>query len=510
MSASRLRLVAVGGGLLVVGPAAVVALRSRGALLAVPLVAMVVLSALVLLDNRRLLAAVRRQAAALDGRGRELAEAIARDPLTVLPNRAAFVAAVADHAAATGPVSVLLVDLDDFTTVNTTLGHEAGDELLVEAARRIAAAVQPAVVARMGGDEFGVVLSGPGAPPTALAEAVHGALRTPFPLGAGHMVVRASIGIAHTETGDASADELLRQAAAAVGTAKRQGKGGSQVFAPDLADGATSRVLLRSALASALDADALELWYQPIVELVTGRVWGVEALARWTNGERGPVAPAEFIPLSEESGLIHQLGRLVLAHACAEAVGWPGGAAAPLLSVNVSPAQLQDPSIVSVVADALATSGLPAERLMVEVPDSALLDHGRQGRDRLAALRELGVRVAVDGFGAGSSSLRHLPRFPVDVIKIDQALVRGIDDGPPGLAVLRAIVDLADQLGLDTVAEGVEEIRQADALASIGCRSGQGFWYRRPVPAAQLWPMPTGGVLRPKRMAADRVTFPPS
>jgi EAL domain-containing protein (putative c-di-GMP-specific phosphodiesterase class I) len=135
---------------------------------------------------------------------------------------------------------------------------------------------------------------------------------------------------------------------------------------------------------------------------------------------------------------------------------------------------------------------------MVEVQDAALLDQGRLGRDRLASLRELGVRVAVDGFGAGSSSLRHLPRFPVDVIKIDQALVRGIDDGPAGLAVLRAIVDLADQLGLDTVAEGIEEIRQADALASIGCRSGQGFWYRRPVPAGQLWPLPSGGVLRPR------------
>jgi predicted signal transduction protein with EAL and GGDEF domain len=365
----------------------------------------------------------------------------------------------------------------------------------------------------VGGDEFGILLSGapgpggvpglggvPAAVPTDVAEAVHAALRRPFSLREGHMVVRASIGIAHSETGEASADELLRQAAAAMGTAKRQGKGGSQVFAPDLADGATSRVLMRAALASALDADALELWYQPIVELVSGRVWGVEALSRWTNGER-PVAPAEFIPLSEESGLIHQLGRLVLAHACAEAVGWPGGAAAPLLSVNISPAQLQDPTIVSVVADALASSGLPPERLMVEVPDAALLDHGRQGRDRLASLRELGVRVAVDGFGAGSSSLRHLPRFPVDVIKIDQALVRGIDDGPAGLAVLRAIVELADQLGLDTVGEGIEEIRQADALASIGCRSGQGFWYRRPVPASQLWPLPSGGVLRPRSHA---------
>jgi EAL domain-containing protein (putative c-di-GMP-specific phosphodiesterase class I) len=169
-----------------------------------------------------------------------------------------------------------------------------------------------------------------------------------------------------------------------------------------------------------------------------------------------------------------------------------------VLSVNVSPSQLQDTSILAVVADALVDSGLPAERLMVEVPDAVLLDQGRQGRELLASLRELGVRVALDGFGAGSSSLRHLTRFPVDVIKIDQVLVRGIDDGPAGLAVLRAIVDLADQLGLDTVAEGVEEIRQADALASIGCRSGQGYWYRRPMPAAQLWPLPSGSVLRPR------------
>jgi EAL domain-containing protein (putative c-di-GMP-specific phosphodiesterase class I) len=222
------------------------------------------------------------------------------------------------------------------------------------------------------------------------------------------------------------------------------------------------------------------------------------------------VPPAEFIPLSEETGLIHDLGRWVLKRACAEAVTWPGGPAAPVLSVNVSATQLQDAAIVGTVSDALAVSGLPAERLMVEVSESLLIAQGEPFHSRLAMLRELGVRVAIDNFGTGYSSLRHLPRFPVDVIKIDQSLIRGIDDGASGLAVLRAIVELADQLGLDTVAEGVEEIRQADALASVGCRSGQGYWYRRPVPAASLWPLPTGSVLRPKPVSVERVTFPPS
>ena len=504
MTASRLRLVAVGGGLLVAGPVAVVALAPHGALVAVPAAAIVVLAAVLLRDNRRLAAAVDAGEAALRRREGELGRVAAQDPLTGLPNRGAFVAALT-HAAGQGqPLAVVLIDVDGFAALNAALGHHAADELLVETAARVRATVAaPAEhdVARTGGDELAVVVEGALDRATQLADAVHTALRRPFAVAGGHMVAGASIGIAHAEAGEADAGTLLREAEMALGAAKRAGAGATRVFRPELAEGATSRLLLRAALASALDADALELNYQPIVELVTGRVWGVEALSRWTDRERGPVAPAEFIPLSEETGLIHQLGRLVLAHACAEAAGWPGGPAAPVLSVNLSTAQLGDAAIMDVVGDALCASGLAPERLMVEVPDAALLDQGRQGRDRLAALRELGVRVAVDGFGAGSSSLRHLPRFPVDVIKIDQALVRGIDDGAPGLAVLRAIVDLADHLGLETVAEGVEEIRQADALASIGCRSGQGFWYRRPVPPAQLWPLPSGQVLRSRARA---------
>jgi len=463
---------------------------------------------LTLVDNRHLNAILRDKLSELGARERQLERLALQDPLTGLPNRSAFLdrvdAAVASRVDGPVPVSVLFVDLDDFKAVNDTLGHEAGDQLLAEAAERLRSRVGTAMAARLGGDEFGVLVMGSDAPPpTVVAAEIHEAFRSPFAVADGQMVVRASIGIAHCESGDASGHELLRQADIAMYAAKRRGKGSSQVFGPDLGDGATERVLLRSALASALDADALDLHYQPIVELVSGRVWGVEALSRWTDGERGAIPPAEFIPLSEESGLIHQLGRLVLKHACDEAVGWPGGAAAPVLSVNVSSTQLQDASILGVVSDALAASGLPPERLMVEVSESILLLHGDPVRDRLAALRELGVRVAIDDFGTGSSSLRHLPRFPVDVIKIDQGLVRGIDDGTSGLAVLRAIVELADQLGLDTVAEGVEEIRQADALASVGCRSGQGFWYRRPVPASQLWPLPSGGVLRPRRTGVD-------
>jgi diguanylate cyclase (GGDEF)-like protein len=499
----------------VVGTGAVVALAPRRGLLALPLGAMVAAAVLVVLDHRRLARAVAAQAAALRAGADDLERLATHDPLTGLPNRAAFVAALEDRGVDAPPVAVLLVDIDGFGAINAALGHDAADALLVEVAARLRAVDAAAVVARVGGDELGILVDAPDAPHGAAPAAehaaaqVHAALRAPYAVAGGHVVAGASIGIARGEAGPAAADpapvpgtaELLRRAEVALAVAKRNGAGATEVFRPELADNVTSPVLLRAALASALDADALELNYQPIVELVTGRVWGVEALSRWTDRERGPVAPAEFIPLSEETGLIHQLGRLVLAHACAEAAAWPGGPAAPVLSVNISPAQLQDAAIVEEVAGALRASALAPERLMVEVPDAALLDQGRQGRERLAALRDLGVRVAVDGFGAGSSSLRHLPRFPVDVIKIDQALVRGIDDGPPGLAVLRAIVDLADQLGLETVAEGVEEIRQADALASIGCRSGQGFWYRRPVPAAQLWPLPSGEVLRPRARA---------
>ena len=471
---------------------------------------------LTLVDNRRLHARLRDKVAELGARERELERLAFRDPLTGLANRTAFLervrGAVAARAAAPAPLSVLFLDLDDFKAVNDTLGHAAGDELLAEAASRLRPPVGGmALAARLGGDEFGILVEGPDpGPPTALAERIHDAFRSPFVVAERQMVVRASIGIAHSETGQVPGPELLRQADIAMYAAKRRGKGSSQVFGPDLTDGATERVLLRSALASALSSDALELHYQPIVELVSGRVWGVEALSRWTDGERGAVPPAEFIPLSEETGLIHDLGRWVLKRACAEAVTWPGGPGAPVLSVNVSATQLQDAAIVGTVSDALAASGLPAERLMVEVSESLLIAQGEPFHTRLATLRELGVRVAIDNFGTGYSSLRHLPRFPVDVIKIDQSLIRGIDDGASGLAVLRAIVELADQLGLDTVAEGVEEIRQADALASVGCRSGQGYWYRRPVPAASLWPLPTGSVLRPKPVSVERATLPRS
>ena len=470
---------------------------------------------LTLVDNGRLHARLRDKVSELGARERELERLAFLDPLTGLANRTAFLArvdaAVAERAAAPAPLSVLFIDLDDFKAVNDTLGHAAGDELLAEAASRLCARVGTALAARLGGDEFGILVEGTDPdPPTAMADRIHEAFRSPFPVADRQMLVRASIGIAHTETGHVPGPELLRQADIAMYAAKRRGKGSSQVFGPDLADGATERVLLRSALASALGSDALDLHYQPIVELVSGRVWGVEALSRWTDADRGAVPPAEFIPLSEETGLIHDLGRWVLKKACAEAVKWPGGAAAPLLSVNVSATQLQDAAIVGTVSDALAASGLPAERLMVEVSESLLIAQGEPFHTRLATLRELGVRVAIDNFGTGYSSLRHLPRFPVDVIKIDQSLIRGIDDGASGLAVLRAIVELADQLGLDTVAEGVEEIRQADALASVGCRSGQGYWYRRPVPAASLWPLPTGSVLRPKPVSVERATFPRS
>ena len=175
---------------------------------------------------------------------------------------------------------------------------------------------------------------------------------------------------------------------------------------------------------------------------------------------------------------------------------WAGGPSAPILSVNMSASEIEDPALVRILSDELAASGLPPERLMIEVAERILLQHGDTLPSRLATLKDLGVRIAIDDFGTGQASLRHLPRLPVDVIKIDQSLLRGIDEGPAGLAVLRAIVELADRLGLDTVAEGIEEIRQADALASIGCRSGQGFWYRRPVPAALLWPLPSGAVVR--------------
>ncbi len=435
-----------------------------------------------------------------------------RDPLTGLANRALFRDRV-EHALARfgrqgapgvgapsdggAGVAVLFLDLDDFKTVNDSLGHHAGDGLLCAVAGRLLNATRGCdTVARLGGDEFAVLIENAGAAHADLvAGRIAAALRAPVPLGgaAGEAEARVgvSVGIAFAAPGD-GADELLRNADAAMYRAKGEGKGRHAVFDPALVAAAAERLELARDLAHALERGELVLNYQPIVSLATRAVTGAEALLRWRHPARGMVSPAQFVPLAEGSGLIVEVGRWVLEEACREAAAWPavdtglGGARGVGVTVNVSGRQLIDPALPSHVAAALAHAGLPPTRLTLEITESVLMHDTDVTLATLRALKALGVRLAVDDFGTGYSSLRYLQQFPVDVLKVDKSFVDGVAKGAQDAALARTIVALGDMLALRTVAEGVETAAQADALRAMGCEYGQGYLFARPLDAAGI------------------------
>ncbi len=428
-----------------------------------------------------------------------------RDPLTGLANRALFRDRV-EHAlarlaregapregaagasAAGGRVAVLFLDLDNFKTVNDSLGHHAGDGLLCAVAARLLNATRGCdTVARLGGDEFAVLLENArgAADAHAVAERIAEALRAPVPVGDGTTAearVGVSVGIAFAEPG-VGADALLRNADAAMYRAKAEGKGRHAVFDPALVAAAAERLELERDLARAPERGEFALVYQPIVSLATGAVMGAESLLRWRHPARGVVSPAEFIPLAEASGLIVELGRWVLEEACRAAAGWPTGpAGAPVgVTVNVSGRQLLHPALPAHVAGALAGSGLPASRLTLEITESVLMHDTDGTLAVLHALKALGVRLAVDDFGTGYSSLRYLQQFPVDVLKIDKSFVDGVARGKHDAALARTIVALGEMLALRTVAEGVEHAAQSELLRAMGCEFGQGYLFARPL-----------------------------
>ena len=414
------------------------------------------------------------------------------DNLTGLPNRALFLDRLA-HALARGERSrgrtfaVLFIDVDDFKTVNDGLGHLVGDRLLAEAGERICAAVRGIdTVARLGGDEFAVLLEGVSVEAAQVTAArVLDALRVPFSLPGGLGVhVGASIGLLCTDGRDGKAEELLRDADVAMYHAKGAGKGRVVEFEPGMRLRLQARTELEHELRRAVETDELVVHYQPVVDLAARRVSGVEALLRWQHPRRGLVPPAEFVPLAEETGLIVRLGAHVLRTACRDVARLPGR---PLVvSVNLSPRQLQEPCLVEAVASALRDGGLPADRVVLEITESLLVREVEESTSRLEALKALGVRLAVDDFGTGWSSLSYLSRLPVDTLKIDRSFVAGItSDGPAGRLV-GAIIALAHSLDLSTVAEGVEHPEQADALRAQGAHVVQGFAYSPPVPLDEL------------------------
>jgi diguanylate cyclase (GGDEF)-like protein/PAS domain S-box-containing protein len=416
------------------------------------------------------------------------------DALTGLPNRALFLdrlehALTRAHREEPG-LAVLFVDLDDFKSVNDSLGHGVGDELLVKVAERLRRTLRDSdTAARMGGDEFAVLLEDArdAHSPEYVGERILAALRDRFELNGQQVRLSGSVGIAIYQGPEHSAEELLRHADVAMYVAKQQGKDRLTIFESELHHATIDRHQLRAEMHDAFESSQFALVYQPLVALSDSQLSGVEALLRWNHPVRGEIGPVEFIPLAEESGLIVELGRWVLGEACRTAQGWIEASGRPLeMSLNLSSRQVEDPELVGDVESALVASGLCPELLTLEITESVLLRDVDAVLERLTALKRLGVRLAIDDFGTGYSSLSYLRRLPVDVLKIDRSFISGIENGAAENALVRSIVSLAQLLELRTVAEGIEDGQQLEALRALGVDSGQGFHFARPLPAAHV------------------------
>ena len=417
------------------------------------------------------------------------------DSLTGLANRVLFRDRVT-HALARRQHSaaVLFLDLDDFKHVNDSLGHPAGDRLLEEVAERLRSCTRPAdTCARLGGDEFALLLEDVREPGHALetARRVLEALAAPFALGGAEVVVRASIGVALSGSSSEGPDRLLRNADVAMYAVKARGKSAYALFEPAMLETTQTRLELVGALRRAIERHELRLHYQPIVELGTGAITGVEALVRWHHPSRGLLSPAEFVPLAEETGLIVPLGRWALAEACRQARRWQDAYSCdpPLgVGVNISARHLRAGRILADVEDALTESGLAPRSLVLELTESVLADEEDAGAT-LRRLGELGVRLALDDFGTGYSSLAYLHRLPIDILKIDRSFVRAMTDGATEQRMVSMILSLGESLGLDVVAEGVELPEERDRLYALGCRRCQGFLFALPRTAEETEPL---------------------
>jgi diguanylate cyclase (GGDEF)-like protein/PAS domain S-box-containing protein len=418
------------------------------------------------------------------------------DPVTNLPNRALFVERVR-HAISRarrddGELGIVFLDLDDFKTINDSLGHGAGDAVLIDVAKRLAESIRTSdTAARFGGDEFVVLLEDVESTEVAVevAERILEDLRQPISVAGKELTVRGSVGISILEAGStASADELIRDADAAMYIAKRDGKGGYRMFEPEMHAGVLARLELRADLQRALENGEFELYYQPIVRLADGGVAGLEALLRWRHPQRGLVFPDEFVPFAEETGLIVPIGRWVLREACRQAMAIPpqdDGHPPLYMCVNLSVKQLQNSDVISDVEDSLSESGLPPHLLTLEITESMLIDDPDIAITKLGELRKLGIRLAMDDFGTGYSSLSYLSRFPVDVIKMDRSFLRA-GASPEHLDLSSAVVALGSSLDLEVVAEGIELIEQSERLHDLGCKLGQGFHFARPMEARHM------------------------
>ena len=419
------------------------------------------------------------------------------DALTGLSNRAHFNEQIEQASAALAgslqPFTVLMIDLDRFKAINDTLGHAAGDLLLKEVAERIESSTRPAdLVARLGGDEFAIIQAGEvGAPSAdeqrrtarALAERILAVVAKPIDLFGKTVQVGASIGIALAPEDGAAPDELLRKADFALYAAKQAGRCGYRLFGPEMIASISRRDSMEAALRAALSNDELTLHYQPIVDIRSGAVVCVEALVRWKHPTQGLLSPHQFLPVAEETGLIVPLGGWVIRRACRDASRWPGGLP---VAVNLSAAQLVSPELINTITSALEASGLSAERLEIEVTESALLDNRDAALAALHNIRDLGASVSLDDFGTGYSSLTHLKAFKFSRLKIDRAFVEDLTREADSMAIVSALAGLARGLNMISIAEGVETDSQLAVLRAAGVAFAQGDLFGRPCPAAEL------------------------
>jgi diguanylate cyclase (GGDEF)-like protein len=447
----------------------------------------------------RMLATIEQQAEEINEFPRRLDQLIReafRDSLTGLPNRALFMDRLA-HALTRAErrganLAVLFLDLDRFRILNEALGHEVGDRLLREVGHRITSCLRPEdTVARLGGDEFGLLLEATSdlAAATATAERISAEIQRPFVVDGRDVLISASIGIALTAGGSMQPDEVLRNADLAMYQAKAEGRARYELYQPGLSVSTRERLDLQSDLRTAGARQELTLRYQPVVTLAAIHPVEVEALIRWDHRRRGALLPADFIALSEETGLIVPMGQWVLREACRQARTWqtPGPSVAPLIvGVNLSASQFERDTLPEEIALILRETGLDPTRLQLEVSEAVLMRDDPRMLDRLEALKAIGVRLAIDDFGTGYASLSYLKRLPVNCLKIDRSLVKGVGHDTEDTAIIRAVATLARRLGIVVTAEGVETAEQLTELRAVGCEQGQGYYFARPVSADRL------------------------
>jgi diguanylate cyclase (GGDEF)-like protein/PAS domain S-box-containing protein len=418
------------------------------------------------------------------------------DPLTKLGNRLLFRDRV-EHAIARtvrkrAPIAVLFLDLDNFKSVNDSLGHAAGDELLISVTERLQSCLRSSdTPARFGGDEFAILLEDLEHVSQAsfIAERIRTVLCDPFSIAGTEVFIGSSIGIAVSVDGRETPEELLRNADVAMYMSKRNGKDQYTIFENQMHDVLIKRVRLESDMRSALNNREFEVYYQPILDLESEQVMGMEALVRWNHPEHGLIAPLDFIPLAEETGLIIPLGRWILEEACVQTRTWQNRyeyREGLSITVNVASRQFQDDSLEGMIKQALLKSKLPPQSLILEITESTMLSDTESTIEKLQELKKLGIRFAIDDFGTGYSSLSYLQQFPVDILKIDKSFIDKITMTKEGAAVAKAIITMSETLNLKTIAEGIESAGQQSELRQLGCELGQGYHFARPLRMADM------------------------